>query len=324
MPVVIQDKLDWTQHTVAIDDPGDCLTIKRRLVETTRLVDYGARQIYVHVPFCFFHCSFCVCKGSLLKSKSRTEDFLADLRAEVAAVGPAVAGHVFDSVFVGGGTVTVLDAPQLRQLLAEIRENFQLSAEAGEFSVELAPHGLTAQKLDVLVEMGVNRVTMGLQSLDPSLLSSWRRPVIPLARLKALVDAIHQRPFADANFDLMIDANGRTFDSLAADFDCLADWGCRSIMIYIDMQTYRDRARQQRVKVLRHMVDRLADQVKDAYLLNGGQGTNEYNRFISRQATASSVLARRYSTDYRSRDTFCLGLGRQAKSWTRDLVFHWH
>jgi hypothetical protein len=72
------------------------------------------------------------------------------------------------------------------------------------------------------------------------------------------------------------------------------------------------------------MVERLADHAKDAFLLNGGQGANEYNRFVSHQAAGSSVLAKRYSTDYRSRETFCLGLGRQAKSWTRDLVFHWH
>jgi len=324
MPVVILDKREGTQHTLAIDYLGDCLEIKRRLMEKSLLNEYRSKQIYVHVPYCFFHCSFCVYKGDLLRSKTQTDAFLEDLHNEVGVLGPTVAGHAFDSVFIGGGTVTVLDALQLRRLLVEIRTNFLLRDEAGEFCVELAPHGLTQDKLDVLVDMGVNRVTMGLQSLDPSLLSSWNRPMIPMKKIKDLIDAIHQRPFADFNVDLMIDVKARTFESLVSDFECLANWGCHSIMIYIDMREYRDLKRQERVAELKQMVKSLADRVAGEFVLNGGGAVNEYNRFVSRKVVTSPFQGKRYTTDYRSSETFCLGIGRQAKSWTRDMVFHWH
>lgn len=324
MPVLIRDKAFQLRHEIAVEDTDACLAVKHRLLDAGEIASHRKRQLYVHVPFCFFHCSFCVYRGELTREGKGTEGFLEDLTAESALLAPLVDDAPFDSAFVGGGTVTVLSAPQLRHMLQLVRERFDMVDARSEFTVELAPHGLRPSKLDVLAELGVNRVSMGVQSTDEALLNAVNRPALPVERIAALVREMKCRPFLDVNVDLMVGIPGRNLDNLLRDFGKLADWGCRSIMVYIDMHAYRDPTRAAESAAHRAMVERLAELVSDGFTLNGGGGVNEYNRFIARGDDHKDLFSARYSTDHADDDLFCLGIGRQAQSWNRDMIVTWH
>lgn len=326
MPILIEEKASRVSHQLDIQSFDACLKVKAKLVASVNASEYVVKQLYVHVPLCFFHCSFCVYKGDLLHTKRQIEEFVAYFETESEVLSPLVHDVSFQSVFVGGGTVTVLDPQQLQKLLTIIKAKFDCPPPSGEFTIELAPHGLTNSKLDVLVEHGVNRVTMGVQSLDESLLRTMTRPAIPKEKLKGIIREVLTGPFADVNFDLMVGVPGRTYENLRRDFFQLAEWGCKSIMIYIDMLAYRDSARLAQVSELKMMVARLAEEVAASFTVNSGAGINEYNHFVAnnRYSNNSPVFTSRYSTEQSSDDIFCLGVGRQAKSWSRDMIFSWN
>ena len=125
--------------------------------------------LYISVPFCKQKCTFCnFASGVFPRAKMQAyvervcaDMALADSIAE-GACGKLDDRHV-DSVYLGGGTPTVLDPAQLRQLFEGARQHFQLAADA-EITVECAPGTLTEEMLDTLIASGVNRISLGVQS----------------------------------------------------------------------------------------------------------------------------------------------------------------
>jgi oxygen-independent coproporphyrinogen-3 oxidase len=242
---------------------------------------------------------------------------------EIQSVKPLVKEVSFKSVFVGGGTVTVLDDSKLSSLLDCIKNNFNLDIRNGEFSVELAPHGLTESKLDIIEKAGVNRITLGIQSLDSALLKNMNRPALPKEKLRSLIASISKRKFKDFNVDLMVGIEGRDITNLQEDFDTLSNWGCQSIMVYIDLTSYRNENKLQEVDYYKSMVQQLAKSVSNKFTVNFGGGINEYNRFISRDACQIRHDRSYYSTNFKDESIFCLGVGRQAQSWNKDMMFYY-
>jgi putative oxygen-independent coproporphyrinogen III oxidase len=124
--------------------------------------------LYLSVPFCRTKCSFCNFASGVF-SRDLLERYLAHLETAIAHA-PALAadcGAVFDplldSVYLGGGTPSILASDQLDRLFGAIGATFQLSPQA-EVTVEVAPGTLSPQVLAALVRGGVNRVSLGVQS----------------------------------------------------------------------------------------------------------------------------------------------------------------
>ncbi len=128
------------------------------------------RAAYVHVPFCAHRCGYC--DFTLVAGKDQLiEPYLQALSIELSAIN---ARPEIDTLFFGGGTPTHLPAEQLDRLLRLLRDSFQLP-NGCEFSVEANPFGLTADKVAVLVEHGVNRVSLGVQSFSATILETLER-----------------------------------------------------------------------------------------------------------------------------------------------------
>jgi oxygen-independent coproporphyrinogen III oxidase len=128
--------------------------------------------LYIHVPVCASKCSYC--DFFSLPASSQAEDFedgLVDSTLRRAsALADRFGAEGFSTVYVGGGTPTMLSAEALDRLLAGIRA---LAARCGgrspvEWTVEANPDSLSREKLDVMVSRGVTRLSVGAQSLDPS------------------------------------------------------------------------------------------------------------------------------------------------------------
>ena len=124
--------------------------------------------IYISVPFCRTKCSYCNFASEVF-SRAVFERYIERVAADMSRAEETAAqmgGHfeqTVDSVYLGGGTPSLLESGQLRRLFEAVRENFDVSAGA-EITVECAPGTLKPETADALVRCGVNRVSLGVQS----------------------------------------------------------------------------------------------------------------------------------------------------------------
>jgi putative oxygen-independent coproporphyrinogen III oxidase len=161
------------------------------------------RATYIHVPFCAHHCGYC--DFAVVAGKDFLMDqYLDSLTAEMTSLGQP---QDVNSIFIGGGTPTYLDSRRLERLLAGIRRWFSPMAEL-EFSVEANPGTLTEEKVDVLTDHGVTRVSLGSQSFQPHVLQVLERDHSPddvsraVAAVKARIDQV--------SLDLIFGVPGQT------------------------------------------------------------------------------------------------------------------
>jgi len=124
--------------------------------------------LYISVPFCRTKCSYCNFASDVF-SRSVFQRYVDRVCADMKRDNPTLAqidGHtdrIVDSIYLGGGTPTVLDLAQLQRLFVSISENFEIQAGA-EITVECAPGTLTPGVVEALTRCGVNRVSLGVQS----------------------------------------------------------------------------------------------------------------------------------------------------------------
>ncbi len=124
--------------------------------------------IYISVPFCRTKCSYCNFASDVFSRAvfERYVDRVCDDIASAPQVAAEMGGRIersVDSIYLGGGTPTVLDAAQLEQIFITLRRHFDVSPQA-EITVECAPGTLTPGALDSFLRCGVNRVSLGVQS----------------------------------------------------------------------------------------------------------------------------------------------------------------
>jgi oxygen-independent coproporphyrinogen-3 oxidase len=169
------------------------------------------RAAYVHVPFCAYHCGYCdfaVVAGR----DDRIDDYLAALSAELSTLGTPAPVR---TLFLGGGTPTHLSAAQLERLLTLLSRWLPLSESDAEFSVEANPDTLTADKVAVLADRGVTRVSLGAQSFHPHLLRTLDRAHEP-AEIPRAVEAVRRR-IGQVSLDLIFGVPGQTADEWSDD-----------------------------------------------------------------------------------------------------------
>lgn len=124
--------------------------------------------IYISVPFCRTKCSYCNFASDVF-SRAMFQKYVSRVCADIPGcerlaeeMGARIERNV-DSIYLGGGTPTVLEPAQLRRIFDAVRSQFTVASDA-EVTVECAPGTLTPQVLDNLLQCGVNRVSLGVQS----------------------------------------------------------------------------------------------------------------------------------------------------------------
>lgn len=167
--------------------------------------------LYVHVPFCASTCDFCAFYQTK-PTAAGVEGFLGGIAQEAEAVawpGPVT------TVFWGGGTPGLLAPRDLGRLAETIRRHFG-GAEPEEWSVEMAPASVTDERLRVLKESGVTRISLGVQSFQPALLDALGRQHTREQVLRAY-ERVQRAKFRSVNLDLMFALPGQTAEEWAAD-----------------------------------------------------------------------------------------------------------
>lgn len=184
---------------------------ERETIDIRTVLPYGPRiGLYVHIPVCLSICPFCMLrKGARASSQVEDNIFSAILR-EIELVGARVAGDVsVDSIYVGGGSPSVLNEKQISELFAlcarvfECTEDVEITFEAEARSL------LEGSKITALADCGVRRVSYGVQTFDDSLrrLLGREDSVSDLFRLREL---LARAEIADVNVDYMYNLPGTT------------------------------------------------------------------------------------------------------------------
>jgi len=185
---------------------------------------------YVHVPFCAHRCTYC--SFVALEGRGEEEDFFEGLKNEIRSRKGGISAGLgdFDTVYFGGGTPSYVDARRLGGVLFTIEEIFGFSSNM-EITAEANPDDLNLEKLSELKSIGVNRLSVGVQSLvDAELVPLERRHDAEAAR-RAVTDAV--RAFGNVSADLMIGIPGQTLDSLLASVDGLLSRGISHLSVYL-------------------------------------------------------------------------------------------
>lgn len=178
------------------------------------------RAAYVHVPFCAHHCGYCdfaVATGA----DDRVDEYVAAVGREMDILldGP----QPVETVFIGGGTPTYLTATQLETLLTTINTWLPHQAHpvhrvgVAEFSIESTPESLTDEKVAVLADHGVTRVSIGVQSFDPRALTVLERVHSP-ADVPRAVECVRRR-IDNVSLDLIFGVPGQSLAGWAADLN---------------------------------------------------------------------------------------------------------
>ena len=182
----------------------------------------GPFGVYVHVPFCRVRCGYCdfttYAPGDLTGYGDDLAAYPSLAAAELDLAVGVLQGSLrpADTVFFGGGTPTLLPSAQLRGLLEGIRERFGL-VEGAEITVEANPDTVTGELADQLAEAGVTRVSLGVQSVVPTVLSVLERTHDP-AQVPATVQAVRSAGL-EVSVDLIYGTPGESHQDWAATLD---------------------------------------------------------------------------------------------------------
>lgn len=184
-------------------------------------------SVYMHIPFCLSKCAYCDFV-SYPGREDAWEAYFAALRGEIRAA--AHARRRVDTVFFGGGTPSLVPPRFIEAALEDLRGAFCLSPDA-EISLEANPGTLCADKLRAYREMGVNRLSVGVQSFDAGLLRAIGRVHTPKQAIGA-VRMAREAGFENVSIDLMYGLPGQTMQTWLDTLEAAVALGVEHVSAY--------------------------------------------------------------------------------------------
>ncbi|KMQ85151.1 coproporphyrinogen iii oxidase, partial [Lasius niger] len=170
-------------------------------------------SLYFHVPFCDELCSFCACNTSVVRHQGTREAYADLLLAELERVAKfAGKDHVVTHLHWGGGTPTTIPKEALASVMAKVAEHFKIDAQA-ELSIELDPRNIPKGCATYLKEIGFNRVSLGVQDIDPSVQQACGR-IQSEKQTEDCVQSMRDAGISSINIDLIYGLPRQTTESV--------------------------------------------------------------------------------------------------------------
>jgi oxygen-independent coproporphyrinogen-3 oxidase len=268
--------------------------------------------LYIHVPFCKQACSYCdfyfVTRTKLIP------DFVDRLVAEIRSHADFKwSDETFTTLYLGGGTPSLLKASDLQRIVAALEETFTLRLE--EFTVEMNPDDVTADYLEQLADAGVNRLSMGIQSFDPQLLQFMHRAHTSEEAERSL-KLLSESPIPTFTVDLIYGNPGQTVEQLQNDLDRLLAYDPPHVSAYsltIEPRTRLGKMRE-KGKLQPPPDDKVATHAERVREALAGAGIQQYE--ISNYAKPGSEAV--HNTHYWRHIPY-LGLGPSAHSFWPEI-----
>lgn len=188
----------------------------------------GDATIYVHIPFCQTRCVFCPFHATIAKA-DHFEAYIDGVLHEASLYSDAVRDVTFSSVYFGGGTPSVLPPPLMGRLIEGLRQRLHLTAP--DITVETHPSTVEEGTFDGLLEAGVNRISLGVQSFDPVVLRACSRGDT-VDKVETVLRSALAAPFRDVNVDLMYGLPEQSLDVWKEDLRTAEYMGVHNLTLY--------------------------------------------------------------------------------------------
>lgn len=211
------------------------LAVARADGESTRdfqLSSLPPLALYVHYPWCVRKCPYCDFNSHEMRSGSlqiSQQAYVGALIADLEVALPRIWGRRIVSIFIGGGTPSLLEAPLLEHLLMAIRARLPLLAEC-EITLEANPGSVEVEKFAAFREAGITRISLGIQSFDDRYLSALGRIHSGFEARRAIDAAL--RYFDNVNLDLMYALPQQSLVDVQQDIVCATSLGVSHLSAY--------------------------------------------------------------------------------------------
>jgi len=184
--------------------------------------------IYIHIPFCVQKCLYCdfVSEPASLETK---RNYVNQLLKEIAFYN-FDNKYIVDTIFIGGGTPSVLDADWIKAILCKLEDKFEISYDC-ECTIEVNPGTVDIEKLKKFREAGVNRLSIGLQSCNDNELKALGR-IHNFKTFEEMFWAARQAGFDNINVDLMSSIPEQTEESFIRSLKRVVELNPEHISVY--------------------------------------------------------------------------------------------
>jgi oxygen-independent coproporphyrinogen-3 oxidase len=234
---------------------------EEKMLETLNAIpEKNERVIYFHVPYCDKLCSFCnlnrkFCSGSKEERNDTLAQYADYLCSEIKrhASYNYIKDKPFSSVYFGGGTPTIFSTPQLRKVLDTLNEYLPLSDDC-EFTLETTLHNLDHEKVAVMMERGVNRLSVGIQTFNNNgrvVLNRTGDNAEAVRRLKEL----RQQFDRTLCMDIIYSYPGQSFENIQNDANSIIDCNVDSVSFY-SLMLHDESALSKQIQAGRVVFDR--------------------------------------------------------------------
>lgn len=169
------------------------------------------KGLYVHIPFCESICSYCDFVKRIPKDESMVEHYIDELIREIESNCDHF--DTIDTIYIGGGTPSMLTPRQMDRLFDALKP-----IDPIEFTIEVNPESYTREKGERFKTYGINRVSLGVQTFDPTLLSTLNRKHHP-QEVDAVVGHLNEIKMEQISLDMIFAIPGQTLDALAEDLE---------------------------------------------------------------------------------------------------------
>ncbi len=214
------------------DKIGLAVSIAHREAKILEQIPDDSFSLYVGIPFCPTTCMYCSFTSYPIVSwKQRTKEYIATLKREIDFFSGYYRNRKCDSIYIGGGTPTTLEADELRDLLGYIRSSFDLS-DLREFTVEAGrPDSITDEKLLALKECDVSRISVNPQTMNEKTLKLiGRRHTVE--DVYSAFEKARGAGFSNINTDLILGLPGEDEEDVKYTFDRIRELAPDSVTVH--------------------------------------------------------------------------------------------
>ncbi len=172
--------------------------------QSVAATDTRSLSLYMHIPFCSTICYYCACNKINTANLKHADSYVQRLVCEMAMHSSLIdAPHTVEQLHFGGGTPTFLNDEQFERIFAALHTYFNLAEDGTQdFSIEIDPRKLPAERIHSLARLGINRVSIGVQDFDPAVQIAVNR-VQSVEETRAIVDAARDNDIRSINIDLI-------------------------------------------------------------------------------------------------------------------------
>lgn len=167
--------------------------------------------MYIHIPFCIRKCQYCDFI-SFENQQSKTEEYVSAIVKEIKGTKKEIGEKELSTIYIGGGTPSILEIKEIEKIIDTIKKEFTISKSA-EITIEVNPGTVTKEKLETYRRIGINRISIGLQSTNNEILKQIGR-IHTYEQFLATYQMAREVGFQNCNVDLMLALPRQTLEIL--------------------------------------------------------------------------------------------------------------